>query len=69
MESMVHQGQRALSSTGERERIVRILRETRGVLAGPEGAAIRLGMKRTTLQYKIKKLAIAQSEWWPAAAE
>jgi len=44
-------------------------RETRGVLAGPEGAAIRLGMKRTTLQYKIKKLAIAQNEWWPAAAD
>jgi len=69
LEAMAHQGQRVISSTGERERIVKILRETRGVLAGPEGAAIRLGMKRTTLQYKIKKLAIAQNEWWPAAAD
>jgi formate hydrogenlyase transcriptional activator len=69
MPSMAPQGPRALSAAGERERIVKILRETRGVLAGPEGAAIRLGMKRTTLQYKIKKLAIAQSEWWPAAAD
>jgi len=29
-----------------------MLRETRGVLAGPRGAASRLGLKRTTLQYK-----------------
>src|SRR5262249_25701090 len=38
----------------EREHIVKILRETNGVLAGPNSAASQLGMKRTTLQYKIK---------------
>jgi formate hydrogenlyase transcriptional activator len=48
----------------ERERIIKILRETRGVLAGPNGAASRLGLKRTTLQYKIKKFGITQNEWW-----
>ena len=52
----------------EREHIIKILRETRGVLAGPNGAASRLGLKRTTLQYKIKKLGIARHHWWPAAS-
>jgi formate hydrogenlyase transcriptional activator len=44
----------------EREHIVRILRETDWVLGGPNGAAARLGMKRTTLQSKMKKLGIAR---------
>ena len=51
----------------EREHIIKILRETRGVLAGPNGAACRLGLKRTTLQYKMKKLGITRDHWWPAA--
>jgi formate hydrogenlyase transcriptional activator len=42
----------------EREHILKILRETRGVLSGPNGAAARLGLKRTTLQGKMKKLGI-----------
>src|SRR5215469_3392840 len=52
----------------EREHIIRILRETRGVLAGPNGAASRLGLKRTTLQYKIKKLGITRNHWWPTTS-
>jgi formate hydrogenlyase transcriptional activator len=44
----------------EREHIVRILRETDWVLGGPGGAAAKLGMKRTTLQSKMKKLGIAR---------
>jgi formate hydrogenlyase transcriptional activator len=51
----------------EREHIIKILRETRGVLAGPNGAASRLGLKRTTLQYKLKKLGITRDHWWPSA--
>ena len=54
------------SDGAERTAIVRTLRETRGILAGPNGAAARLGLKRTTLQYKIKKLAITREEWWPS---
>jgi formate hydrogenlyase transcriptional activator len=42
----------------EREHILKILRETGGVLSGPKGAAARLGLKRTTLQGKMKKLGI-----------
>ena len=55
----------ATMSDGDREHIIKILRDTGGVLGGPNGAASRLGMKRTTLQYKIKKLGITRSHWWP----
>jgi formate hydrogenlyase transcriptional activator len=42
----------------EREHILKVLRETKGVLSGANGAAARLGLKRTTLQGKMKKLGI-----------
>ncbi|HEY0715897.1 MAG TPA: sigma 54-interacting transcriptional regulator [Polyangia bacterium] len=42
----------------EREHILRALDECRWVIAGPQGAAAKLGMKRTTLQYKMQKLGI-----------
>jgi formate hydrogenlyase transcriptional activator len=41
-----------------RERIVEVLRETNGIVAGPRGAALRLGLKRTTLLSKMQKLGI-----------
>jgi formate hydrogenlyase transcriptional activator len=44
----------------EREHILGALRETRWVLGGPNGAAARLAMKRTTLQSKMKKLGISR---------
>jgi len=47
----------------EREHIVEALRHTRGVLSGPTGAASRLGLKRTTLQYKMQKLGISRAEY------
>jgi formate hydrogenlyase transcriptional activator len=43
---------------GEREMILKALRETKGIIAGPEGAAARLGLKRTTLHSKMRKLGI-----------
>ncbi len=42
----------------ERERILRALRDCHGRLGGPEGAAARLGLKRTTLQSKLDHLGI-----------
>jgi PAS domain S-box-containing protein len=42
----------------ERERILSVLRECRGRLGGPDGAAARLGLKRTTLQSKLDQLGI-----------
>jgi formate hydrogenlyase transcriptional activator len=42
----------------ERQHIRSILKETRWVLSGPRGAAIRLGMNRSTLYFRMKKLGI-----------
>jgi formate hydrogenlyase transcriptional activator len=44
----------------EREHIRRVLEQTGWVVGGTNGAAARLGMKRTTLQSKMKKLGIAR---------
>jgi formate hydrogenlyase transcriptional activator len=44
----------------EREHILRVLHESRWVLRGPQGAAARLGMKRSTLYWKMKKLGISR---------
>jgi transcriptional regulator with GAF, ATPase, and Fis domain len=46
----------------EREHILRALRSAHWVLRGPHGAAARLGMKRSTLQWKMKKLGISRPE-------
>lgn len=43
----------------ERDHVLRALRESNWVTGGPNGAAARLGMKRTTLAYRIRKLKIA----------
>ena len=42
----------------EREHVLHALREAHWVIGGPNGAAARLGMKRTTLAYRIRKLKI-----------
>ena len=62
-------GGEAASTTGalttleeaEREHILRGLRESKWVVGGPAGAAVRLGLKRTTLQSRIQKLGIVRS--------
>jgi formate hydrogenlyase transcriptional activator len=59
----------ALSAAGEgnvlerseREQIVRALRESNWVVGGAHGAAARLGLKRTSLAYKMQKLRISRS--------
>jgi formate hydrogenlyase transcriptional activator len=42
----------------EREHILRVLRETRGVVGGTRGAAARLGLNRSTLNSRMRKLQI-----------
>jgi transcriptional regulator of acetoin/glycerol metabolism len=42
----------------EQERIMRILQETKGRISGPNGAALRLGVKRSTLLDRMKKFGI-----------
>jgi formate hydrogenlyase transcriptional activator len=49
---------RATLQDTERETILHALRESGGVIAGPAGAAARLGLRRTTLQSKMQKLGI-----------
>jgi len=48
----------ATHDSDERAEIIRILKETRGRVAGPQGAAARMGLKRTTLISRMKKLGI-----------
>ena len=47
-----------LPVTRQREEIERVLGETKGRVGGAEGAAARLGIKRTTLLARMKKLGI-----------
>jgi formate hydrogenlyase transcriptional activator len=47
----------------EREHIIRVLRETGGVLSGPAGAAHKLGLKRTTLQSKMERLKVTRDDY------
>jgi formate hydrogenlyase transcriptional activator len=44
----------------EREHILRALRDSNWIVAGPHGAAARLGLKRSTLQFRMRKLGIAR---------
>ena len=46
----------------EREHILQTLRDTDWVVGGPDGAAAKLGVKRTTLIYKMRKLGISRPE-------
>ena len=46
----------------ERAHILAILKETRWVLGGARGVAVRLGMNRSTLQFRLKKLGIVRSD-------
>jgi PAS domain S-box-containing protein len=48
----------------ERQAILAALRESHGIIAGPKGAAARLGMKRTTLNSKMRKLGISRTKLW-----
>ena len=50
---------RMLAET-ERSHILGVLKETNGVVSGPNGAALRLGLPRTTLASRMQKLGIVQ---------
>jgi formate hydrogenlyase transcriptional activator len=47
-----------LNNFDEQDRIVRILKETKGRVGGPNGAAARMGLKRTTLLTRMNKMGI-----------
>src|SRR5258705_3027529 len=48
--------------TIERDHILRVLGESNWVIAGPTGAAARLGMHRTTLNHRMRKLGITRPQ-------
>jgi formate hydrogenlyase transcriptional activator len=52
----------------ERDHIRKILEQTRWVVSGPNGAAARLGMKRSTLYFRMQKLGISRSNRDPLDA-
>jgi formate hydrogenlyase transcriptional activator len=56
--SAAHESLQNILQETERNQILRALEEANGVVAGPNGAAARLGLKRTTLQIKMQKLGI-----------
>ena len=53
----------------ERDHIRKTLEQTRWVVAGPNGAAARLGIKRSTLYFRMQKLGISRTNKGPASAE
>ena len=59
-QAQVPAGEPVTLADAEREHILGVLRETGWVVGGPKGAALRLGMKRSTLQKKMKKLGISR---------
>jgi formate hydrogenlyase transcriptional activator len=56
--STAHESLQNMLQETERNQILRALEEANGVVAGPNGAAARLGVKRTTLQIKMQRLGI-----------
>jgi len=56
----LHRRSSDASRLAERERILKALEEANGMVGGPDGAAARLGMKRTTLQSRMRKYNIAR---------
>ncbi len=48
------------SEAAEREAIIRALQQAQGIVGGPNGAAARLGLKRTTLYSRMQKLNISR---------
>jgi formate hydrogenlyase transcriptional activator len=52
----------------ERDHIRKILEQTRWVVAGPNGAAARLGIKRSTLYFRMQKLGISRPSREPLPA-
>ncbi len=55
-----HSGQHQTLEEAERAHILRTLKEVRWVVGGLNGAAARLGMNRSTLQFRMKKLGIVR---------
>jgi transcriptional regulator with GAF, ATPase, and Fis domain len=56
------EGSLALQSL-ERRHIIDVLRKTRGVIEGPQGAARLLKLKPSTARFRVRKLGISRSDY------
>ena len=69
LEAMAEEEEEAVAASNptllaaERDHILRALRDAKGIIGGPGGAAERLGLKRTTLNSKMKKLGIERGDY------
>ena len=59
--SASHESLQEMLEETERNQILRALEDANGVVAGPNGAAARLGVKRSTLQLRMQRLGIRLS--------
>jgi len=57
---VVHGPALNVAGLSERVRILQVLKETKGMVGAPDGAAARLGLKRTTLQSRMRRYNIAR---------
>ena len=69
IESEPRNGLRPSMTTRERELIEAALAETHGKVAGPDGAAQKLGIARTTLESRIKSLRIDKHRYGPQSGD
>ena len=51
---------RSLLEDFERNHIRKIIAQTKGIISGPNGAAVRLGINRATLYFRMRKLGISR---------
>ena len=47
----------------ERRHVIAVLKQARGVIEGPRGAAKVLDLKASTLRFRIKKLGIQKTDY------
>jgi formate hydrogenlyase transcriptional activator len=59
--SASHESLQEMLEETERKQILRALEDANGVVAGANGAAARLGVKRSTLQFRMQRLGIRLS--------
>jgi len=65
LESSAGKNIRNVMEETERKHILNVLSQTNWVVAGPNGAATRLGMKRSTLQLRMRKLGLSRENAQP----
>jgi formate hydrogenlyase transcriptional activator len=66
-ESSTGKGIRNVLEETERKHILSVLSQTNWVVAGPNGAAEQLGMKRSTLQLRMRKLGLSRENSQPVS--